>query len=115
MLLFCNCAITRHSYYNHVLDFSGDPFQPRSLPDLGCGHGQDLRILIHERLHQALPFECGISQQLIDLGLDLYRDQIALYKDMIFQADIFATDGRLEAMEGTVQIIRASSLLHPID
>ncbi len=82
--------------------------------DLGCGFGQDLRLLAADGVSPRNMYASDISSELWDLGFELFKDRHKMASNFI-QANILETDPSLEHLTGMVDIIIANQFIHLFD
>lgn len=86
--------------------------------DLGCGLGQDLRLLAAHGVPTDRMWALDIEGQLWNLGFDLFRDKDRMQASFInadfLKAELDATS-QLGALQGKVDLIMASQFLHLFD
>lgn len=79
--------------------------------DLGCAFAQDIRRLIADGVDSSKCYGSDLRLDFIELGYELFRDKDTL-KSRFIAADVFDASGPLTDIEGTVDIIGASSFFH---
>ncbi|KAL8701644.1 MAG: hypothetical protein Q9201_004801 [Fulgogasparrea decipioides] len=111
MFRFCELSMSRLPPYSHVVASLKDDRSSRQLLDLGCCFAQEIRKLVHDGAPSENLYACDINRQFLDLGYELFRDRHTLDSHMI-AADMFQDDGPLSELEGKMNFIHASFLLH---
>jgi hypothetical protein len=79
--------------------------------DLGCCFGQDIRRLVADGVPDSALIGSDLQQGFLGLGYDLFKDKDSLRSEFI-AADVFEPESNLTALEGTIDIIHASSFFH---
>ncbi|KAK5130427.1 hypothetical protein LTR08_002126 [Meristemomyces frigidus] len=79
--------------------------------DLGCAFAQNIRRLVADGVDSGKCYGADITLDLIGLGYELFQDKETL-KSKFIAADIFDADSQLKELEGTIDIIDASSFFH---
>ena len=79
--------------------------------DLGCCFGQDIRKLVADGVPAQALIGCDLHQGFLDLGYDLFKDKERLQCELI-TADVFDPESKLTQLEGSIDIIHASSFFH---
>ena len=82
--------------------------------DLGCGFGQDLRLLAADGASTGNMYGSDISRELWDLGFELFNDRDKMMAKFI-QANILDTGSGLGQLEGMVDVIIANQFIHLFD
>ncbi|KGO37241.1 hypothetical protein PEX1_011920 [Penicillium expansum] len=86
--------------------------------DLGCGLGQDLRLLAAHGVPTERMWALDIQAHLWGLGYQLFRDEGRMKAAFIhadFQQASVAEDPRFAALRGQVDLVLASQFLHLFD
>ncbi|KAJ5153863.1 uncharacterized protein N7500_009302 [Penicillium coprophilum] len=86
--------------------------------DLGCGLGQDLRLLAAHGVPTERMWALDIEPHLWGLGYQLFRDEGRMKATFInadFQKTDIAEDDRFSALRGKVDLVLASQFLHLFD
>lgn len=81
------------------------------LLDAGCCFAQDLRRLVYDGAPSENLYGTDLLPEFFELGYELFGDRDTL-RATLFPADIFGASARLDALDGTVDIIHASSFFH---
>lgn len=81
------------------------------LLDLGCCFGQDIRRLVYDGAPSKNIYASDLRVNFWDYGYDLFLDKRTL-KAKFIEADIFNADSALKQLDGTIDIISASSFFH---
>lgn len=81
--------------------------------DLGCGFGQNLRLLAADGACPQNFYASNIKKEL-DLGFDLFNDRDKMVANFI-QANILDTNSGLGQLNGTVDVIIANQFIHLFD
>lgn len=79
--------------------------------DLGCCFGQDIRRLVADGVPDKALIGCDLHQGFLDLGYDLFKDKDKLQSEFI-TADVFESESKLTQLDGSIDIIHASSFFH---
>jgi hypothetical protein len=79
--------------------------------DLGCCFGQDIRRLVADGVSDKVLIGSDLHQGFLDLGYDLFKDRETLHTEFI-AADVFDAESKLTQLEGSIDIIHASSFFH---
>ena len=84
--------------------------------DLGCGFGQDLRLLATHTSNTSNMYASDISNELWELGYDLFRDKSKMHAQFI-KADFLSDppSPELQQLNGKMDIIIANQFLHLFD
>lgn len=82
--------------------------------DLGCGFGQDLRLLAADGISPLNMYASDISRELWDLGFELFNDRDKMVAKFI-QANILEIDNALGQLNGMVDIVIANQFIHLFD
>ena len=84
--------------------------------DLGCGLGQDLRLLANHIYNTDNMYASDKSTELWELGYDLFRDKSKMHAQFI-KADFLDNppSPKLEQLRGKMDIIIANQFLHLFD
>lgn len=85
-----------------------------SVLDLGCGLGQDLRLLAVDGVSPRNMYASDISRELWDLGFELFNDRDKMAAKFI-QANILHAGSGLGQLKGMVDIIIANQFMHLFD
>ncbi|KAJ5520832.1 hypothetical protein N7463_001285 [Penicillium fimorum] len=86
--------------------------------DLGCGLGQDLRLLAVHGIPTERMWVLDIEAQLWRLGYQLFRDEGRMKATFInadFQKTCVAEDDRFSALRGKVDLVLGSQFVHLFD
>ncbi|KAJ5247774.1 hypothetical protein N7468_002757 [Penicillium chermesinum] len=114
--MFLLPGIAGFAEFPSVLEVARRPHA--NILDLGCGLGQDLRLLAAHGVPTERMWALDIEAQLWNLGFELFRDQGRMHAGFI-QADFQTTDlcdtSPLGALTGKVDLIMASQFLHLFD
>jgi len=96
-------------------------YQPEILPrmlrgdqkylDLGCAFAQDIRRLVADGVDSRNCYGADLQLDFLDLGYELFRDRETLQSTFI-TADIFDPASDLMGIQGTIDIVDASSFFH---
>ena len=82
--------------------------------DLGCGFGQDLRLLAADGAPPQNMYASDISRELWQLGFELFRDREKMCAEFI-HADIFEPGSGLGRLSGQMDIVIVGQFLHLFD
>lgn len=86
-------------------------FEQQIYLDLGCAFAQDIRRLVADGVDSANCYGSDYQLDFIELGYELFKDKATLKSEFI-AADIFDANSALRDLEGSVDIIGASSFFH---
>ncbi len=106
---FLDLSIGLHKLYPEVLDRMRTGQQ--TYLDLGCAFGQDIRRLVADGVDTSKCYASDLQLDFIELGYELFRDKETL-KTKFIAANVFDTDSSLKDLEGTIDIVGASSFFH---
>ncbi|KAI9854881.1 MAG: hypothetical protein M1824_006512 [Vezdaea acicularis] len=87
---------------------------PRTLLDMGCCFGQDIRRLVLDGVDSSQLYGSDLRREFMELGYDLFLDRESL-KSKFLVGDIFADKGGLDQLDCKIDIIHAASFLHLFD
>ncbi|KAH8898682.1 hypothetical protein GQ53DRAFT_877743 [Thozetella sp. PMI_491] len=105
---FLNLSLYRQPSYPSLLEKMKSG---ATLLDIGCCLGQDLRKLVLDGAVPENVYGAELEGEFINLGYELWRDKDTL-KATLMQADIFDTEGPLQALQGRMDIIHLGMILH---
>ena len=105
---FLDLGISSAPQYAHVHSLL--KHQSATLLDLGCCFGQDVRKLIFDGAPAANLVASDLRSSFWDLGYDLFRDRDRLASRFVV-GDVLE-EGSLRELDGTIDIIHASSFFH---
>jgi SAM-dependent methyltransferase len=93
--------------------FASSKEDPKTLLDVGCCFGQDLRKLVVDGAPGSQLVGAELKPEFINLGYELFMDR-KTYEGRFVQGDIFEdTPGSaMTALNGTIDIIHIASFLH---
>ncbi|KAB8259456.1 hypothetical protein BDV32DRAFT_138809 [Aspergillus pseudonomiae] len=107
--LFINFSLPTIPCYDEVLCRTR---QGQKLLDLGCGFGQELRLLTYRGARSETLYGVDLRPEFIDLGYDLFKDRNTL-KSHFITADILADEPlAISQLSGSINIVHASFLFH---
>lgn len=106
---FLDLSISKHRLYPEVLSRMRTGEQ--TFLDLGCAFAQDIRCLVADGVDSSKCFGADLRLDFIDLGYDLFNDRDTLRSKFI-AADIFDADSPLEQLDGSIDVVGASSFFH---
>jgi SAM-dependent methyltransferase len=87
----------------------------KTLLDMGCCVGQELRKLVYEGVPSEKLYGVDLHQGFLDVGYHLFRDRETL-RSTLLAADIFDEENAaLKQIEGSIDIVHAGSFFHLFD
>ena len=110
---FLDFSLSTMPSYDKVLSSISSKEDPKTLLDVGCCFGQDLRKLVIDGAPGSQLVGVELKPEFIDLGYDLFMDR-KTYKGRFVAGDIFEdTPGSaVKALDGTIDIVHIASFLH---
>ena len=85
-----------------------------SVLDLGCGLGQDLRLLATDGAPPANMHAIDVSRDLWDLGFELFNDREKMTATFV-EANVLDSVSGLEKLKGSFDVIIANQFIHLFD
>lgn len=82
--------------------------------DLGCAFAQDIRRLVADGVDSSKCYGSDLHLDFVELGYDLFKDRDTL-KSRFIAADILDEKSALKELDGSIDIIGASSFFHLFD
>jgi len=112
MFTFLKSGISTSPYYREVLERVK---QGETFLDLGCGFGQELRVLAYNGSPSENLYGSDLSMEFMSLGYDLFLDKDKL-KSKFIAANIFDPHSDLmKQLTNKVDIVYASAFFHLFD
>lgn len=110
---FLDFSLSTMPSYEKILSSLSSKEDPKTLLDVGCCFGQDLRKLIVDGAPASQIVGVELKPEFIDLSYDLFMDR-KTYEGRFVAGDIFEdTPGSaMNALDGTIDIVHIASFLH---
>lgn len=109
-LRFLNLNLSTHPLYKSILSRLVN--DGSTILDAGCCFGQELRKLAFDGAPPAALYGLDLEQTFIELGDQLFLDKTKMADATFVAGDLLQPDSRFPQLEGKVDIVHASSLLH---
>lgn len=110
---FLDFSLSTMPSYDIILSSLSSKEDPKTLLDVGCCFGQDLRKLVVDGAPGSQLVGAELNPDFIDLGYDLFMDRNT-YGGRFIAGDIFEdTPGSaMKALDRTIDIVHIASFLH---
>ena len=110
---FLDLSLSTMPSYNKILSGLTNEDDPKTLLDVGCCFGQDLRKLILDGAPMSQIRGLDLRLEFIDLGHDLFKDQAA-FDGRVILGDIFddTPDSDVTTLHGKADFIHIAAFLH---
>lgn len=112
-MLFLDFSLSTLSLYDEVLRGLRSQEDPKTLLDVGCCFGHDLRKLVADGAPSSQIVGAELRSEFIELGYDLFKDRDT-YEGKFVVGDIVADSpgSPTEALKGTIDFLHVSAFLH---
>lgn len=108
---FLDFTLSLMPSYGKVLASLSNKEDPKTLLDVGCCFGQDLRKLVVDGAPSSQLVGAELKGEFIDLGYDLFMDR-KTYDGRFVAGDVFEDTPAMKALDGTIDIVHLSRFLH---
>ncbi|KAF6234646.1 hypothetical protein HO173_007272 [Letharia columbiana] len=112
-LRFLDFSLSTMPSYDKILSSLSSKEDPKTLMDVGCCFGQDLRKLLLDGAPGSQLVGVELKPEFIDMGYDLFMDR-KTYQGKFVTGDFFeeTTGSAMKALDGTIDILHIASFLH---